>query len=277
MLRSVKNHSQAIIQSLKTNNIPFILTGAGNLFESHLCLEYIALIDYYLAKDVNKGEVFFDRIAQIDLLYKLDLTSYYSNNNIVDKLEKIFSSKKFNSCIDLTYEIFNSVNFFNRYASYGENIGLITSLVLSFDDFSDFFNPFELYSYLIYLKSSQGADFIEINDSPAVKIMTIHQAKGLEFPIVFLPSQNERREMKGIHERFNDMAGLNLKNSGEERRVFYVACTRAEELLLISYSKNLSKTKKNYQPSKYLAELINANKASDDVDLDIMKSQVSKC
>lgn len=60
----------------------------------------------------------------------------------------------------------------------------------------------------------------------SVKLMTVHAAKGLEFPIVILPGLEESLfpHARGL---------LNQKDLEEERRLFYVALTRAEEKLYI--------------------------------------------
>ena len=62
-----------------------------------------------------------------------------------------------------------------------------------------------------------------------VSLMTIHAAKGLEFPVVFVVGVNE-----GLlpHQRSMDT----LEGLEEERRLFYVAVTRAKRLLYISYA-----------------------------------------
>lgn len=71
----------------------------------------------------------------------------------------------------------------------------------------------------------------EESKSNAVKVMTIHKAKGLEFEVVFLP-----RLENGIlpHAKsFDDIASME-----EERRLFYVAITRAKKHLFMSYTQN---------------------------------------
>ena len=273
LFRSIKGHSAAVISSLDRNNIPYRITGDGSLFESELGSEFIALVDYYLAKDIDKGLIFSDRIAEIDVTHSTDLTSVYTENEYIDKLDSLFNDKKFHSCIDLTYGIFKAVDFLRRYSAFGENIGLITSIVLSFDDYSSHFNPYGLYSYLIYLKSSQKVDFIGNNKEEAISLMTIHQAKGLEFKIVFMPSQNQRNSVSGLREKLDNLLNIN-KNNEEERRVFYVGCTRAEELLVISYSKTLSHTKKTYSPNVYFSELLRSNTYVSAVDLNNLEKQI---
>ncbi len=265
LFRSIKGHSAAIIESLDKYKIPYKITGAGSLFESALGKEFIALVDYYLAKDIEKGQIFSDRIAEIDVANTTDLTSVYTENRYIDKLEDLFSKKKFFSCIDLTYEIFKAVDFLKRNTRIGENIGLITSIVLSFDDFSSQYNPYGLYSYLIYLQSSQKVDFIDNNEDDAINLMTIHQAKGLEFKVIFMPSQNERGSKIGLNEKLNNLLKI-YPNTEEERRVFYVGCTRAEELLVISYSKTLSHTKKIYNPNVFFSELLKSKYSVTKVD-----------
>lgn len=66
--------------------------------------------------------------------------------------------------------------------------------------------------------------------SDAVTLMTIHSAKGLEFPVVFLPGMEE-----GI---FPGQQSLGLPSEiEEERRLAYVAITRAKEALIITHAK----------------------------------------
>lgn len=65
-------------------------------------------------------------------------------------------------------------------------------------------------------------------DSPAVVLMTIHSAKGLEFPVVFLPGLEES-VFPGAQSSF-DQSELE-----EERRLAYVALTRAKKELIICY------------------------------------------
>jgi len=84
-----------------------------------------------------------------------------------------------------------------------------------------------------------------------VNLMTIHQAKGLEFKCVIVPGLNE-----GILPHVNSLEQTIL-NLEEERRLMYVAMTRAMERLIITYRK-----RQMGQPitvaSRFLRELVGA-------------------
>jgi DNA helicase II / ATP-dependent DNA helicase PcrA len=66
-----------------------------------------------------------------------------------------------------------------------------------------------------------------------VSIMTLHAAKGLEFPVVFLPGWED-----GLFPSQRSMDESGLKGLEEERRLAYVGITRAEELCTISFAAN---------------------------------------
>jgi DNA helicase II / ATP-dependent DNA helicase PcrA len=73
-----------------------------------------------------------------------------------------------------------------------------------------------------------------VNKSPSrekVNLMTIHQAKGLEFKCVIVPGLNE-----GILPHVNSLEQM-IMNLEEERRLMYVAMTRAMERLIITHRK----------------------------------------
>ncbi len=77
----------------------------------------------------------------------------------------------------------------------------------------------------------------------AITLSTIHQAKGREWPIVFIPQVNQ--EIMPFSERAAGQAGENVE---EERRLFYVALTRTKEELHLVVTRDAP-------PSPFLAEL----------------------
>lgn len=123
-----------------------------------------------------------------------------------------------------------------------------------------------LDSFIIYLKDvaktdDEDPESFEFTNSNSIKIMSIHAAKGLEFEAVFLPmlwkndyfvqgssgskfkipaylrmdraiyAQKENYTNKNLFQE--EIKGMKIE---EERRIFYVACSRAKKFLFLSYS-----------------------------------------
>lgn len=87
-------------------------------------------------------------------------------------------------------------------------------------------------------------------NADTVSLMTIHSSKGLEFPHVFIVGLEENL--------FPSQLSLNSRSDlEEERRLFYVAVTRAEKKLTLSYATSRYRwgTLNNCEPSRFLDEL----------------------
>jgi DNA helicase-2/ATP-dependent DNA helicase PcrA len=85
-----------------------------------------------------------------------------------------------------------------------------------------------------------------------VTIMTLHAAKGLEFPVVFLPGWED-----GLFPSQRSMDESGLKGLEEERRLAYVGITRAERLATISFASNrrVYGQWQSQLPSRFIDEL----------------------
>ena len=79
----------------------------------------------------------------------------------------------------------------------------------------------------------------------AVQLLTMHGAKGLEYEIVFLPDVNE-----GVAPHNKAVLDADVE---EERRLFYVAMTRAKTKLIMSYVK--TRLHHETDPSRFLDEI----------------------
>ncbi|NHQ74174.1 UvrD-helicase domain-containing protein [Roseovarius gahaiensis] len=89
-----------------------------------------------------------------------------------------------------------------------------------------------------------------------VSIMTLHAAKGLEFPAVFLPGWED-----GLFPSQRSMDESGLKGVEEERRLAYVGITRAEEICTISFAGNrrVYGQWQSQMPSRFIDELPEAH------------------
>ncbi|WP_375228169.1 ATP-dependent helicase [Roseobacter sp. S98] len=90
------------------------------------------------------------------------------------------------------------------------------------------------------------------NAEEKVSIMTLHAAKGLEFPVVFLPGWED-----GLFPSQRSMDESGVKGLEEERRLAYVGITRAEEVCTISFAANrrVFGQWQNSMPSRFIDEL----------------------
>lgn len=96
-----------------------------------------------------------------------------------------------------------------------------------------------------------ATDFDQVKDSdPRVSLMTIHLAKGLEFPYVYIVGLEENL--------FPSAMSMNTRSEiEEERRLFYVALTRAEKQVYLSYAQSRYRWGKliDCDPSRFLEEI----------------------
>lgn len=102
-----------------------------------------------------------------------------------------------------------------------------------------------LEHYLNHIALFTNADMEDADNK--VKLMTIHTAKGLEFPYVFICSLNE-----GV---FPSQRTKTLQNMEEERRLAYVAMTRAEKRLYLSEAAGRNFDNSARYPSRFLLEI----------------------
>ncbi|MFC2147402.1 MAG: UvrD-helicase domain-containing protein [Eudoraea sp.] len=90
----------------------------------------------------------------------------------------------------------------------------------------------------------------DTGDDDRVALMTIHLAKGLEFPFVYIVGMEE--------DLFPSAMSMNTRSElEEERRLFYVALTRAEEQAYLTYTQNRYRWGKliDAEPSRFIEEI----------------------
>jgi DNA helicase-2/ATP-dependent DNA helicase PcrA len=106
-----------------------------------------------------------------------------------------------------------------------------------------------LQSWLERITLAAAADGIE--DAPKVSLMTVHTAKGLEFQAVFLTGMEEEIFP------YRGVSGREPEELDEERRLAYVAITRARHHLMITHAmqRSLFGQTRYLQPSRFLADI----------------------
>jgi len=106
----------------------------------------------------------------------------------------------------------------------------INQLLASLSEFSDSNKKAGLEDFLEEVSLISAVDTYE-DEKNAVTLMTLHSAKGLEFPVVFLSGCEE--EIFPLSNRFSTDATVE-----EERRLFYVGLTRAQRKVFISHARS---------------------------------------
>lgn len=275
LFRSVTTSAPVFIDEFRKRDIPFIIGGKVGLFRRGEA-QAVGMLFAWLYEDgfwVDNPWNRNDQIRGDDLLeYGLarwqDGVPFYSlGDDVADKLnewkESVLGSK-FNYFTDVYYHLLNILGYLNldpadtRQAVVMANLGRFSSLLLDYESATilggrkrDWERDLKglcwyLSSYAITSYEEQAGD--DIRGIDAVQLMTVHQAKGLEWPVVFVPAMVNRRFPSSQVGRPRDwmipreLFGV-AKYEGDledERRLFYVALTRARDVLVISYFNRIS-------------------------------------
>jgi len=139
-------------------------------------------------------------------------------------------------CIGLDEYMRNHYSNKEKYDEYMENADWILSNCKRFDSIYEMDDYAENYMQIVGNNKSLS------NNDTQVNIMTFHSSKGLEFDTVIIPHVNE-----GFvpHKKSHSSDSVE-----EERRLFYVAMTRARTNLYISYIKGDERNR--FLPSRFL-------------------------
>lgn len=151
----------------------------------------------------------------------------------------------------LVAELYNdkSIEGLARYENIQELLNSIKEFTETPDEEGELRDK-SLGSYLQQITLLTDADQDNDENADAVKLMTIHAAKGLEFPCVFVVGLEENLfpSQMSLYDR-NDLE--------EERRLFYVAITRAKERLWVTYANSRYRFGSLVQnePSRFIEEI----------------------
>lgn len=148
----------------------------------------------------------------------------------------------------------NVEELFNSMKEYSEEETELRRELAEEDDLQTV-STVTLSDYLenIYLLSEAEKDDTQdpdLEDSNKITLMTVHASKGLEFPYVYIAGMEENlfpsESMNGSPQEIE-----------EERRLFYVAVTRAMKAVTVSYSQNRRKwgSEESNPPSRFLREI----------------------
>lgn len=177
--------------------------------------------------------------------------------NLTDKfykpLEEIFINVDKYQIVDLINEVLEKTGYLRSLEKSllvedRARVDNINEFISSAADYQEANPEDNLRDYLENLSLLSDIDKTEENKE-SISLMTMHQAKGLEFPVVFIVGLDE-----GL---FPSKRSLDEGNLEEERRLFYVGITRAEEKLFLTSAqmrRNYGKVT-YYKPSRFIDEI----------------------
>lgn len=133
---------------------------------------------------------------------------------------------------------------------YEDRLQEVRELFVFADRFSQVSGKEGIAALLAEVALSGEQDSLRVNEKNAVRLMTVHAAKGLEFSCVFISGMEE-----GLFpfQRDDDGSG----DPEEERRLCYVAMTRAKDHLYLSYAsrRGMFGSYQDRMPSSFLADI----------------------
>jgi len=225
--------------------VNFPKRGIGTTSISHL-------IDFAIDKNIS----LFESLNSIDEC--VELTSSAKNNltlfkKMIDSFITISNESPINEVVKKVIDLTEIIDFyrFDDTIEGESKVENIREFVASTDEFAENFitihdEPPLLEEYLQNLSLISDIDYADTNGE-VVSLMTMHNAKGLEFPYVFIAGAED-----GLIPHRNSMDSV--EEIEEERRLFYVAMTRTIKELYISYAQSRRYYDSNMSsfPSRFL-------------------------
>lgn len=262
LLRTWKK-ARIIMAALSEADIPFIVTGVNELFErpeakaARAIFEYLkdeigpdALMAYWKAVTSALTEEAINR--GIDALSKHSPKSgvYYAHFS----LQEAFWS--FLEAAGIREELFHDSNQPDVAGNHPEeivfyNLGMFSRMIDDYETINFKTDPkYQIGDFINFMRYAADDYYPEgwlentYKTPNAVRIMTIHQSKGLEFPVVFLPGLNRNYiplKKPGGRQVWHHLDKELIKDQQryegteeDERRLFYVAITRSQKFLFLS-------------------------------------------
>jgi len=289
LLRSVRSYAGPYLEALQMAGIPYHVTGDASFFQQ----EEIAQL-YDLFNFLGATKPWGDRFLRHPLVglspaarralraYKGNLLDVATDEGLrsigvtdpADRqrlfalldLKRRVQAREHRSLLEVFYELLAATGCVARFEEAGDvealgNLGIMSKLVAAWDEYGPTRNFYPFQRYLKLLKEGD-LDPVRVPPEDAVQVMTIHQAKGLEFPVVVLGAAmngrlpaSRRREPYEIppEMRASGPPEVNDPHLVDERKLFYVAVTRARDLLIIGTADVVNK--RGGGPSPFLYEM----------------------
>jgi DNA helicase-2/ATP-dependent DNA helicase PcrA len=260
LLRSVRRDGEAIMTALEEAGVPYVITGMDNLFQTDEA-EAARQLFYFLAREVDEpilraawtradlgiAPTALDRAVAVAAQAREDMPRADIGQFKVYNLQRQFIGFIENAGLREQQVpggrgevVFYNLGKFSQAISDFESIHFHSNPVDKYTSFAGFLRH---HAENAYPEGWQDNAFVSPD---AVRIMTVHQAKGLQWPVVFVPqlvrnrfpsrAAGGRTAWHLIPDTAFDNAARYRGGVEDERRLFYVAVTRAQKFLHMSWA-----------------------------------------
>ena len=160
------------------------------------------------------------------ILWNKFKTKFIALSSLIDNWEKQIDKYRPGEFLEYIWQGSGLADYYKNDKSSNQREKSVDTLKMFFNDRDDFSLTAResLISLIRFSGLIKNIDFLGLEQG-RIPIVTIHQVKGLEFDYVFLVGLNE-----GLFPLFKS------ENDEEEKRLFYVALTRAKRKIFLSYS-----------------------------------------
>jgi DNA helicase II / ATP-dependent DNA helicase PcrA len=248
----------------------------ARLLKNHGITEYnLAKINHYGEKISDKDNPGVDYVLKsLQEILKQDTTQKKEILEFQDVLNQLSELSKYHPS-DIIYKIIMSVSGLYKKSIIDNSVENrinqillkeIYNYALEYETLYPEENLSEFISYLNYLFRFDLELPEELEEEDSILVTTIHQSKGKEFQIVFVvDAAKDKLPLRARTKKFyvpKDLAKGLVRDDDEktlhlldEKRLLYVAMTRAKSHLYITYAKDYENRKTEAKPSSFLEEL----------------------
>lgn len=228
----------------------------------HISYLGIDPIDIYTILDFsrkNKRKIF-DVMA--NSLSDMDLRDVDAVTNFTNLLQKWSIDSRNKDALSMFEDILNESGYLNnilKNPSTYERLNILETFFSEIKSVAANHNHFSLKEFLdhvaILKQYSISIKAKNLNHRDGIRLMTAHRSKGLEFEYVYIIDAIQKKWGKSSRGKlFTEINGDNETNQEDERRLFYVALTRAKKEITITYSKTKDDGTESL-PTQFIGEL----------------------
>lgn len=211
--------SRVIEEALLHHGLPYLLVGGTRFYERK---EIKDVLSYLRVLCNPKDMISYKRLEKIGKTRLKNFLAYQetlqdrTNVKTIDYLDSVLRATNYLDLYDEKVE---------EDRARLENIKELRSVAIEFPDLTDFLENVALVEQEYHSDKQEGGE-----KKNAITMMTLHAAKGLEFPIVFMIGMEE-----GLFPHSRSL--MDKSELEEERRLAYVGMTRAKEKLFLTYAR----------------------------------------